>query len=179
MASAFIHTIQHELADLSHLGKINSQPAPGVLVLPDLLSCLVLSWSEQRSQLLQSVAGDESWHTEVCEDVQQFLRSIFQLDLPLTIVDLPAKGTATYAELREMATHICGLKRSLVVVCSATDSDDGDDGEEERWARQLGVWAYLPAATDPSGLRLVFAEAKKTLAKQASGHLAKDYLSTG
>ena len=179
VASAFTHTIQAEFASLSHLVRDSVQSNAGGFVLPEFLSCLVLSWSEQRSHFLQSVAGDESWQAEVCDDVQEFLRSIFQLDVPLTIVDLPPKGTASYAELREMATQICGLNRSLVVVCGAPGGAVEDDGEEERWARQLGAWAYLPGATDPSGLRLVFAEARKALAKQSSSYLTTGYLSTG
>ena len=48
-------------------------------VLPDLLRCLVVSWSDQPVQLLRSVAEDESWQAKVCSDVQDFLRSVFQL----------------------------------------------------------------------------------------------------
>jgi hypothetical protein len=39
---------------------------------------------------------------------------------------------------------------------------------EEQWARQLGAWAYLPTATDSDGLRLVFKEARKAVAKQST-----------
>ena len=172
MASAFTHTIQTDLVARTPLGSISGGATPGVFMLPDLLSCAVISWSEQRSQMLQSVAVDESWQAKVCGDVQEFLRSLFQLDLPLTIVDLPDRGTASYAELREMAAQASGLNRSLLVVCGAIG-----DHEEEQWARQLGVWAYLPGVTDPSGLSLVFAEARKALAKQSSASSA--YLATG
>lgn len=135
-------------------------------VLPDLLRCLVVSWSDQRAQLLQSVAEGESWQAKVCGDVQEFLRSAFQLDIPLTVVDLPPNGTASYARLREMATQTCRVNRALLVVCGASD-----DSDEELWVRQLGVWAYLPGATDLSSLRLVFAEARKALAKQSSAYV--------
>ncbi len=172
MASALTPITQTDLAVQADLVRADSQAPPGAFAIPDLLSCLVLSWSGQRSQMLQSVAGDESWQAKVCGDVQEFLRSVFQLDVPLTIVDLPCKGTASYAELREMATQACGLNRSLFVVCGALN-----DREEEQWARQLGAWAYLPGATDMSGLRLVFAEARKALAKQASVYLSSGYRS--
>jgi len=166
VAPALTHAIQTEMSAQTHLGRVSSQAVPGTFEISDLLSCLVLSWSEQRSQMLQSVASDESWQAEVCEDVQAFLRCIFQLDVPLTIVDLPCKAAASYAELREMAAQTCGLNRSLLVVCGASD-----DREEEQWARQLGVWAYLPDAADPSGMSLVFAEARKALAKRSIAYL--------
>ena len=137
--------------------------AQGVFAIPGLLRCLVVSWSDQRAQLLQSVAEDESWQAKVGSDVQEFLRSVFQLEVPLTIVDLPPRGSASYPELREMATQTCRVKRSLLVVCGAAD-----DSDEEIWARQLGAWAYLPGASDLSGLRLVFAEARKSLAKRST-----------
>jgi len=81
----------------------------------------------------------------------------------LTIVDLPPRGTASYVKLREMAARTCGVNRSLLVVCGATA-----DSDEELWARQLGAWAYLPGTTDLSSLKLVFAEARKALAKQST-----------
>lgn len=160
MASAFTHTA------LTSLGRVDSQLPVKSFTIPDLLSCLVLSWSEQRAELLQSVARDESWQVKVCSEVQEFLRSVFQMDVPLTIVDLPRKGSTTYEELREIAAQTCGVRRALLVVCGAAA-----DQEEELWARQLGVWAYLPDAVDPGGLRLVFAEARKALAKQSSSYV--------
>lgn len=165
MASASTHITQTGLEQGAN------KAAYGTFALPDLLQCLVVSWSDQRSQLLQSVAEDESWQAKVCGDVQEFLRSVFQLDVPLTIVDLPPRGTATYANLREMATQTCGLNRSLLVVCGSEN-----DSDEELWVRQLGAWAYLPAATDLSGLRMVFAEARKALAKQSTAYVeASEY----
>ncbi len=138
------------------------------LVLPDLLHCLVVSWSDQRAQLLQSVAEDELWQAKVGSDVQEFLRSVFQLDVPLTIVDLPPRGTASYGKLRDMVTQTCGVNRTLLVICGS----EKNDRDEELWVRQLGAWAYLPGATsDQSGLRLVFAEARKALAKQSSAYV--------
>jgi len=144
----------------------SNKTVPGAFLRPDLTRCLVVSWSDQRAQLLQSVAEDESWQAKVCSDVQDFLRSVFQLDVPLTIVDLPPRGTASYAKLREMATQTCGVNRAMLVVCGAAS-----DSDEELWVRQLGAWAYLPGATDLSGLRLVFAEAKKAVAKRSTGYV--------
>ena len=160
VASAFTYTV------LTDLGQARGQAATDPFVVPDLLSCLVLSWSERRAQLLQSVARDETWQAKVCEDVQEFLRSVFQLDVPLTIVDLPDKAAASYEQLREMAAQTSEMKRSLLVVCGAAN-----DQEEEQWARQLGIWAYLPDAADPGGLRTVFAEARKALAKQSTAYV--------
>ncbi len=184
MASAFTHTsiqpsVQAGLAVArTGLGQASGRASLGDFVIPGLLNCLVLSWSEQRAQLLRSVARDETWQAKVCGDVQEFLRSVFQLEFPLTIVDLPREestscepapngsapnGSVSYEELKEIATQTCGLNHALLVVCGAEG-----DRTEEQWVRQIGAWAYLPGTSDPEGLRLVFAEARKALAKQSS-----------
>lgn len=160
MASAFTYTATAR----PKVGNSRGLDGTDSFAIPDLLSCLVLSWSDQRAQLLQSVARDESWQSEVCGDVQDFLRSVFQLDVPLAIVDLPQRDATSYESLRQVAAHVCGLNRSLLLVCGSAELD----AEEELWARQLGAWAYLPDASSLSGLRLVFAEARKALAQKSS-----------
>ena len=143
-------------------GNEHDRNASGSLAVPQLLSCLVLSWSEPRSQLLHDVAADESWHAEVCDDVRQFLRCVFQSEIPLAVVDLPPRGTEAYDSLIGVTARTCELNRTLVLVCGAEN-----DAAEEQWARQLGVWAYLPGVTDMGGLKTVLAEARQALARQS------------
>lgn len=161
MASAFTH-----IATQTNLGRVGSGTPRGTFVIPGLLSCLVLSWSKQRAQLLQAAARDETWQAEVCGDVQEFLRSVFQLEVPLTIVDLPPKESDFYLDLVEVTAQTSGINKALLVVCGAEN-----DQVEEQWARQIGVWAYLPGVTNPSDLRVVFAEARKALAKQSTAYV--------
>lgn len=160
MASASTPTTQSGVRSLGQRAQMDT------LALPGLLQCVVLSYGEQRGQFLRTASADESWQAQVCEDVQEFLRSVFQLNVPLTVIDLPPRGAASYAELREIATQISDINRSLLLVCGAEN-----DQEEEIWARQLGAWAYLPGTTDANGLRRVFAEARKALARQASAYV--------
>jgi len=133
------------------------------LAFPDLLRCLVLSWSEMRANGLRSAAENEQWRAIVCKDVDQFLRSVFQLNVPLTVVDLPHSDAAGYAKMRKAVTSACGASDSLLVVC-------GTEREmaEEVWARQLGVWTYLPGASGLSGLELIFEEARQAIARRSS-----------
>ncbi len=39
------------------------------------------------------------------------------------------------------------------------------------WARQLGVWAYVPNVAQPAAFDWVFIEARKALAQQASARV--------
>jgi len=132
---------------------------------PGLLRCLVVSWSDQRAELFRSAAESEAWQAIVCRDVGQFVRSFFRLKVPLTIVDLPCPDASGYAELREAAARSRDVSKSLLVVSVAQAS-----AADELWARQLGVWAHLPEASDPSGLEMVFREARQALARQAISH---------
>ena len=118
------------------------------LVLPDLLRCVVVSWSELRGQLLQTAASEEEWQAEVCANVNHFIRRVFQTQVPLTIVDLPKSGVANYSELRTAAEKTCGVGDSLLMVCG---SGDNQDTVEELWARQLGfglICRWLPIWRD-------------------------------
>jgi len=174
VASASTHITQSRL----ELGSSQAPLSTGVfpVVLPGLLRCLVISWSGQRAKMLQSVAEEESWQAEVCDDVQDFLRNVFRLDASLTVIDLPHADTAAYEELRNVTAQASGpqnsgLGSSLFVICGAKSAIQEEIRQEEIWARQLGVWAYLPGIGDAEGLKLVFAEARMAMAKQLSMHV--------
>lgn len=139
------------------------------LTLPGMLQCLVMSWSELRTQLLRSAAENEDWQAVVCRDVNEFVRRVFQLNTPLTIVDLPKSDSTAYAGLCKAATRARDINDSLLVVCGTNGNT-----KEEVWARQLGAWTYLPAATDLAGLEMVFGEARKALARKSSAYVESD-----
>ena len=142
------------------------QPPVQAFVLPGLLRCLIVSWSDQRAELLRAAAESTSWETIVEQDVSQFLRHVFQLRVPLTIVDLPVSGDSGYERIRTAASRVCDVNDSLLVICGATKNSS-----EELWARELGVWTYLPEASDLSGLEFVFSEARKAIARQSSTYV--------
>ena len=115
---------------------------------------------------MQSAAENEAWQVVACGDVRQFVRHIFRLKTPLTVVDLPQLDAAGYAELCEATARAVEVSDALLVVCGT-----GENPAEEIWARQLGVWAYLPKATASEGLELVFREARKALAQQVTAYV--------
>jgi len=148
------------------LTQVESQVPLRDVAPPGLLRCLLVSFSDQRTELLQAAAENEAWQVVVCGDARQFARNIFRLKVPLAIVDLPKLNVAGYAELRDATTRAHDVSDAMLVVCGA----DGDTAEE-LWARQLGTWVYLPKANDPEGLEFVFREARKALAKQATSYV--------
>jgi len=137
-----------------------------VLAPPGLLHCLILSWSYERAQRFQSAAEREAWEAIVCGSGEKFLQNVFQQKIPLTVVDLPQAEFNDYAELRNATAKVCEVSDSLLIVCGA-----GENENEETWARQLGVWAYVPDVAQPAEFDWVFIEARKALAQQASARV--------
>ncbi|MEM9352579.1 MAG: hypothetical protein AAGA92_06170 [Planctomycetota bacterium] len=126
-----------------------------------MLRCLVASWDVRRGELLCEAAADESWQTVLCEDGPAVLKSLFQLDLPLAVFDLPSGGEGAQW-LREATLRAVEFPRCLVVACV-----ERGDPRQEQWARESGVWAYLPEPELESGVRVVFRDAREAFARQA------------
>lgn len=137
-----------------------------VLAPPGLLRCLILSWSDQRAKRFQSAAEKEAWEAVVCSGAGKFLKCIFQHKVPLTLVDLPQVELDGYAELQNATAKVCDVSDSMLIICGEEENED-----EEVWARQLGVWAYVPGVARPADLDWVFVEARKALAQQASARV--------
>ncbi len=137
---------------------------PNGVAPPSLLRCLVASWDTRRGELLCEAAAEESWQTVLCVDGPSVLKSLFQLELPLAVFDLPGGGVdGGHAWLREATRRAVEFPHCLVVACV----EPGDPGDE-LWAREAGVWAYLPEPElDSGGVRVVFRDAREAFARQA------------
>jgi len=143
--------------------KRDAQAPLRVLAPPGLLRCLIFSWSDLRAKRLQSAAEREAWEAIVCSKAGKFLKHVFQQQVPLTLVDLPQVDLSVYAEMRSATVKVCEASDSLLIICGSEAS-----AEEELWARQLGVWSYLPEVERPTEIDWVFVEARKALAQQAA-----------
>ncbi len=139
---------------------------------PGLHRCLLVSFSEQRAELFRLAAENQLWQPVVCDSVDQFLKNLFRLRVSLTVVDLPRFTEAYYTKFRNAVERAGDLSDSLIVVCGYGNPAVGEVpanemlADEELWARQLGVWAYLPEAGEPDGLKLIFDEARQAVEKQ-------------
>lgn len=136
-------------------------PSSG-LVLPSMLHCLMLTWCDERTELLCTAAENESWNSTVNLDFQEYLRNLFRLRVPLTLIDLPSLESTSYPSIQQAAGHASEIGSLQVIIC-------GNEGhhEEEIWARSLGVWAYLPGDSGQAGLEYLFSDARQALAKSA------------
>ena len=137
-----------------------------VVAPPGLLRCLILSWNEVRAEGLQRAAERQAWDALVCSNSAVFIKQLFRMKVPLTIVDLPEVSAAEYSKMRMASAKVREVSDALLVVCAASAECD-----EEIWARELGAWAYMPEVPDPTSVDWVFEEARSALARQASASL--------
>ncbi len=158
MASSHLEGSRHRLRTSEHVA------APS-----GLLRCVIVSWSEKRADFFRAAAENESWETVVCSDIGQFMRNIFRLKFPLTIVDLPRTDASDYSDLCNATERSRAVSDSLLVVSVADEAR-----EVEIWARQLGAWAHLPGALTPAGLEMVFREARQALARRESAYVERN-----
>lgn len=133
---------------------------------PGLLQCLMLSWSDRRVRLIREAAESESWEAIVCADPMQFVRTLFQQSMPLALVDLPPAHLDAYQDFRNIAERVRDISKSLMIVSVAEGN-----ATDEVWARQLGVWSYLPEMSQQKGWEVVFQDARQAVARQASVYL--------
>jgi len=117
---------------------------------PGLMRCVVMSWHPLRGECLRVVAEQESWKSVVCKNAKELMQYVFCHDISLAIVDLPKISSEAYDRFRKLTEQLSelgtwnGTDGILLVVCA-----DGENVQEEIWARQLGTWCYLPRVVLP------------------------------
>lgn len=134
--------------------------------LPDLLRCMVYTWSDERAELLNSIAESELWKTTTRLEASEFLRDLFRLQFPLVFADMPREGVDPYPAMKHAVACAADGGSSQLVICGR-----GTNAVEEIWARELGAWAYLPGVNVPCGLEQVFRDARKSIANQATKYV--------
>lgn len=124
-----------------------------------LQTCLVVSTSARRAQLLVRGAHEDHWATIVCNSADDALRQTVRQRVQLALVDLQAAPPAHVRALKQLVEQLAA-RRMLLAVCGNPDDPTG-----EVWSRQLGVWMYLPGVDSQSDIALLCAEARHVLEK--------------
>lgn len=121
------------------------------------LECLIVSTNRKRRELLSQVAADSGWSTLVSADSEGARRLADRIAVKLAIVDLEGSPTADGAGLHQLSAELARAGGPLVLLCGAER-----DPQQEVWARQIGVWLYVPglAESDVDGLGLLCGEAR-------------------
>ncbi len=138
------------------LKSVLTDPATRKSSQPGLFQCLVVSEDALRRDMLRRSAEQSGWETVVCTEADSAMRIALRTLLQLAIVDLESATGQRPVGFDPLLRKLAETSDILLVAC-------GNDGniQEEIWARQLGVWLYLPAVIDIEGMTTMCDEARQ------------------
>ena len=143
------------------VGQTSGQSSAPVKTQTTSYQCLIVSASQSRREMLLEAATQGGWDTVVCSDSAQARSEITRTGFRLAIVDLEGFSGPTVDDFRAVCQQlISDGEQVLTAIC-------GHEGDvkEEIWARQLGVWLYLPGVNEGDDLASLCGEAR-TIVKQ-------------
>lgn len=119
-----------------------------------LLQCLVVAGDDTRRDALTWAAVDAGWKALSCPDIQTAQDYYSRYVTQMAVIDLQGTATEDQAGYTVLIDNLARHSDLLMVVC-------GHEGEiqEELWARQIGVWMYLPGVDEVAELSPLFGEA--------------------
>ena len=124
--------------------------------------CLVVAGDEGRRQRLAAAATKAGWQLVSCARAPEASAIAERTRLQLVILDLQREDDGHAGALGTLTESLAHRRDLLLVLCSASGND-----AEEIWARQLGVWLYLPGLDVDEDLAALCGEARR-LAKRVS-----------
>lgn len=123
-------------------------------------SCLLVTGDAALRSRLRMVAAMTDWTVCDAPADADAIRAAMDREYDLVIVDIAHPCGERVADSVELAEDFARRPGTLLTVCSSGESLD-----EELWARQLGVWAYLPEMSTGDSLVSLFQEAGRTSAR--------------
>ena len=122
--------------------------------------CLIVSCSDDRNEMLVRSAGEVGWDLIVCHDAERAARQAARERVHLAIIDLVNSGTGPPPGFRKLSETLAARDGPLLLIC-------GQEGDalEEIWARQLGVWLYLPGVNQSSDIATLCEKARTVVDK--------------
>ena len=138
------------------LKSVEPNPAVSKSSQPGFFQCMIVSQDTVRCGLLRQAAEDSDWETIVCTDAETAMLVAVRSLLQLAIVDLESADGQRPRGFDPLLQQLAQTSDVLLIAC-------GNDGniQEEIWARQLGVWLYLPAVIDLDGMTTMCDEARQ------------------
>ncbi len=119
-----------------------------------LFECLIVAHVDQRGGMLKQAALDGGWDPLVCRDAEVAAEQGARRRFRLALLDLQYAPGPAIPRLRRLSESLAGQAGPLVIVCGHEN-----DPREEIWARQLGVWLYLPAIDESCDIASVCRQA--------------------
>ena len=96
------------------------------------------------------------WDTVVFSDAENALTEFHRARFQLAFVDLDGFDATPEDSFRDLCQQLAAAGGNLLLAVCGREGD----GLEEIWARQLGVWLYLPGVTEGGGVAELCDEAR-------------------
>ncbi len=109
----------------------------------ETIRCLICSSDPLLRDSLGQGAEQAGWSIVSTEDPEQAWSALGQAAFHLAVVDLQGDGGAMRAKLKDLVEELAAHPRRLLMVCGHEA-----DPMQEVWARQLGVWLYVPGLSN-------------------------------
>ena len=138
------------------LKSVEADPVAGRSCKPGLFQCLVVSEDALRRDMLRRSAEQSGWETIVCTEAEGAMQVALRTPLQLAIVDLESASGQRPADFEPLLRKLAVTSDILLIACG-----NDENIQEEIWARQLGVWLYLPAVIDVEGMTTMCDEARQ------------------
>ena len=119
-----------------------------------LIQCLISSASQTRRNMLTAAASEGGWDSILAIPPNEVGRSLELALFQFALVDLDHRGS-TPEGARDLVQDLMHASSEVLVGVCGHEADP----EEEIWARQLGVWLYLPGVTTSSEMAMLFEQA--------------------
>ena len=154
-----------ETLSAGHRGRVSDpsragQPEAGAGSQP---GCMVVAANTARRELLGDAARDAGWAVLDCDDIKSARIQLLKHPQGMVVFDLEGDEGASPEMLKGLAERVGKQKHTLVVICG-----NAGNPMEEIWARQLGVWLYLPGVVDDTDLTSLFEEAGRITARRSA-----------
>ena len=119
------------------------------------LKCLVLADDRSRAEIFATAARRGGWTTTVCQALAAARHQTEHTLFWLAMLDFETAADERKDAYRSLGEHLSASSDVLVAVCG----DEAGDAALEIWARQLGVWLFMPGLPDSASLTEICTEA--------------------
>jgi hypothetical protein len=120
--------------------------------------CLIISPDPLKQMMFGQSAQRAGWRQVVCNNELEAAVHLATGTVGMMLIDTATPGDPPVVERRSLVKLLSHEKEMLTVVCGRTS-----DAQEEIWARQCGVWMYLPGVAPETDLQPVLCGAKEVV----------------